>query len=242
MDNIEFTYTFLEKLYTKIINSNYQVTNYINADDYQKSIIIRHDIDLSLEKALELARFENKLNIKSSYFLLLSTSFYNLFTKKSKEIVEEIIGLGHDVGIHFDETQYSISCASDYSKYINYEKDIFKQLFDIDANVVAMHRPSKFILENNLEFESIINTYSKKFFKEYAYYSDSRMQYKVDIIDKITSEEDDKIQLLIHPIWYNDDNQKPYNIFDKLIKKSKDNMVENFKLNIKDFTSFIEEK
>ena len=44
-------------------------------------MISRHDIDYSIEKAVELAALEAEENVKSTYFVLLSSEFYNLAAK-----------------------------------------------------------------------------------------------------------------------------------------------------------------
>ena len=43
------------------------------------NIILRHDIDFDVDYALKMAKMENKLNIKSTYFFfLLKSNFYNI--------------------------------------------------------------------------------------------------------------------------------------------------------------------
>ena len=41
----------------------------------EKICILRHDIDLSLDLAFEMAEYEYELNIKSTYFILLFLDF-----------------------------------------------------------------------------------------------------------------------------------------------------------------------
>jgi hypothetical protein len=174
----------------------------LNCDEYDKPVIFRHDIDNSLDKALEIARLEYEKNITSTFFVLLSTNFYNVFSKESNEILKEIIKLGHQIGLHFDEKRYEITNAEELEHWVEIESDILGNAIDKEIKVVSMHRPSKWILENDIQFNRIINSYSKKFLSEYKYLSDSRMYWREDVLGIIESEEYDKLHILTHSFWY----------------------------------------
>lgn len=65
-----------------------------------------------------------------------------------------------------------------------------------------MHRPSKSTLESDLKIDGMANSYSKKFFAEFKYLSDSRMRWRENAEEIIASEDYNRIQLLTHPFWY----------------------------------------
>ena len=67
----------------------------------QRFVIMRHDIDFDLEKALFFAEMEAELGVQSTYFFLLRTNHYNVFSREGTDIVKRILGLGHDMGLHF---------------------------------------------------------------------------------------------------------------------------------------------
>lgn len=172
---------------------------------FNKKMIIRHDIDFSLEKALEIAQLEYNMGVKSTYFVLISYPFYNLYSDANSVIIKSILGYGHKIGLHFDETNYSIKNQKDFIKYAMKELRILSNTTCGNVNYISMHRPSKQTLSSNYVLPNkIINTYSSKFFTEIKYLSDSRMKWKTDPIDTISSGDYDKIQLLTHPILYND--------------------------------------
>ena len=68
----------------------------------KKFLILRHDVDFSLDYALKLAKKEAKNEIKSTYFILLHGEYYNPFDKKNTKIIKEISNLGHEIGLHYD--------------------------------------------------------------------------------------------------------------------------------------------
>jgi len=99
---MEFTYNAYGALVNLLRNNGYSFADYHNFALFPRVVILRHDVDYSLEKALELARFEKSIGIQSTYFLLLSSDLYNIASKKSLNYINEIIGLGHEIGLHFD--------------------------------------------------------------------------------------------------------------------------------------------
>ena len=69
--------------------------------------------------SLGLLKVEKELNVNSTYFILLSTDFYNINSDKSLRILKEIKRLGGKIGLHFDEKKYKISDKEYYIKYVN---------------------------------------------------------------------------------------------------------------------------
>ena len=60
----------------------------------------RHDVDFSPHRSLKIAQIENELGISAYYFVLLRSSFYNLLEREISQIFQEIIKLGHIIGLH----------------------------------------------------------------------------------------------------------------------------------------------
>jgi hypothetical protein len=63
-------------------------------------VLLRHDVDLSLEAALELARLEQAAGARATYFLMKESVFYNLDSELGRETLRELRSLGHAVGLH----------------------------------------------------------------------------------------------------------------------------------------------
>lgn len=164
-----------------------------------KSCILRHDIDVSPKLALEMAKLEHKLGVNSTFFFMVRSPFYNLFSRANDNIVRQIIDMGHCIGLHYDEGYYSKNIS--LQELVDSEILMLEKNFDTRINVVSFHQPSKKIIDNSIGIKQI-NTYDKSYFRDIKYVSDSNMIFKDDIIDIITSGEHSKIQLLIHPIWW----------------------------------------
>jgi hypothetical protein len=153
-------------------------------------------------RAVEFARFENEIcHANSTYFVLLTSDFYNLFSKSNRKILSQIHDMGNDIGLHFDELNYGEN--EDIVDCINNEIKILEQLVGFGVNAVSMHRPSKKILESNLRLQSgVINSYSDEFFKGFKYVSDSRRNWREDVDSIVESGEYDRLHILTHPFWY----------------------------------------
>jgi hypothetical protein len=63
-------------------------------------VFLRHDVDLSLEAALELARLEQEAGARATYFVMTESVFYNLDSALGRETLRELRSLGHAVGLH----------------------------------------------------------------------------------------------------------------------------------------------
>ncbi len=213
---MNFTYNSYENLIDKLVENLYHFTDYDHYLDYEKSCILRHDIDFDLNKALVLAEIEEKLNNKykdhkiyATYFILLSSDFYNIFSKENIQKIKEIQKLGGQIGLHFDEKKYIDHTESPDVELIKekvlQEKNILSNIIEDEIMVVSMHRPSKWFLNSNIKFNDIINVYSTDFFNRFKYISDSRRYWKENIQDVIQAQCFDRLHILTHPFWYNNE-------------------------------------
>ena len=63
-------------------------------------LFLRHDVDLSLEAALAMARLEHELGAHATYFLMRESVFYNLDSALGRDAIAELRDLGHAVALH----------------------------------------------------------------------------------------------------------------------------------------------
>jgi hypothetical protein len=64
------------------------------------TVILRHDVDLSLDAALNMAVVEEAAGARATYFLMTRSNFYNLDSQQGEETIRELRELGHRVGLH----------------------------------------------------------------------------------------------------------------------------------------------
>lgn len=191
-----------------IKNYGYEFSRYEDiTKDNKKQVIIRHDIDNSISYALNMAKIEKRSLMSSccggggstTYFLMLRSPFYNLFSRANNDAVREIIDLGHNIGLHYDEGYYADNL--NLKELVNREINFIESNFQIKVNCVSFHQPSQKIINNEVKIDQI-NTYDKNFFKDIKYLSDSNMSFREDPFKIISEKKYNKIQILIHPIWW----------------------------------------
>jgi hypothetical protein len=170
---------------------------------------MRHDIDVDVDAALRLARLERQVNsqMKATYFVLLTSEFYNVFAKRSLEGLVSIAGLGHELGLHFDETKYPEASSDSLVDAMHEEASTLGRALGIEVKTVSMHMPSKRTLDANYDLGTLVNSYSARFFREFKYLSDSKMHWREDAETIIKSHQYDNLHLLTHAFWYSETPQ-----------------------------------
>jgi hypothetical protein len=64
------------------------------------TVLLRHDVDLSLDAALAVAELEAEAGATATYFLMTRSEFYNLDSPSGAAAIERLRVLGHRVGLH----------------------------------------------------------------------------------------------------------------------------------------------
>ena len=103
---MQFTYKAYEKVIILLTEAGYQMTDYHEYNHMKYPCIIRHDVDFSSEKAARFAKWEKQLfekikGYKEIYFVLVTSDFYNIFSKKGRDLLKQIIENGHEIGLYF---------------------------------------------------------------------------------------------------------------------------------------------
>lgn len=188
-------------LYKKFLGSmlfnKAKITDFHSFSFEPGEVLLRHDIDFSLSDALDMARIEHSLGIKSTYFVMLDSPFYSILDSEGKAYIAQIQSLGHEIGIHFDPIN-SICMEDDLQVYI----DIFKRLLNINIQVISFHRPGE-VLNKNITFDFVKHAYEMRYFNRKRYLSDSSGRIDRVLNYNFGDLKECGMQLLIHPIWWN---------------------------------------
>lgn len=189
---------------------NHKLNDFVKENKKNKICFLRHDIDFSPSNALNMALLENKHNIVSTFTILLTSKYYNAFTKENRIFFKKIKSLGHEVGLHFDPTVYKIDSEEKLNLYVKYEKNLIEDLIDEKVEMFSYHQPTIFSLNcNALKYGDCINAYSSFFQNEVEYTSDSNGYWRFRSWNEILLEKHQMIQILTHPIWWKKDNKLP---------------------------------
>lgn len=231
----DFTIENYKKLLTKSLSS-YVVKDFFNYSLDEDFIILRHDVDYSVHRALRLAEVEASLGIKSTYFLLLHSEFYNLFEKDVFEKVKKIISLGHDIGLHFDSHFYGITSEIDLEERLSFEKKIIESLFNIEIKSFCFHITNPFTLAcNKNSYAGLLNVFSAFFQNEIGYCSDSNGYWRFSRLeDLIINHTYKHLQINTHPGWWQDEIMSPQARIERCINGRAKKVKELYLKNLKD--------
>ncbi|MBR6451324.1 MAG: hypothetical protein IKS87_01340 [Lachnospiraceae bacterium] len=240
---MHFTYDSYNHLIDLLLAHGYAPCSYHDHQKYSKCVILRHDIDNSLEAALKLGEVEASKGIASTYFVLLTSDFYNVFSRKSISCLKNLQELGHEIGLHFDEVFYGVPMdADDAVSAIQKEAKLLSDAIGSGVTTVSMHRPSKTILDADLQIPGIINSYGSTFFHDFKYLSDSRRRWREPVEDIIRSERYDRLHILTHAFWYHDEEQSIEESISDYIRSARHDRYSQMKDNITDLESIVKEE
>jgi hypothetical protein len=203
------------KLLDEFIAAGYRTIDFPEAaalkNFNEPRLILRHDIDFCVQEARAMAMVEAQKSLVATYFFLLRTPFYNLFTAENTKAVQEILTAGHRVGLHFDRMPYARASVGELAAALNREARILSEWFGTEIKVVSYHRPVAREIEGHAEGSyPLLNTYMEVFTKRIKYFSDSQGAFRYG--HPLDSEEfraRKPIQILIHPIWWGDSETPP---------------------------------
>lgn len=139
---MEFTYRAYRGLLALLREKGCAFRGYHDYGDGGRCVILRRDIDTSLEQAVKLAEVEAGEGVRSTWFVLLRTDFYNAASKTGREALGHIRSLGHETGLHFDEASYVPALGPDgVIQNVIKECGLLSALLETRVSSVSMHRP-----------------------------------------------------------------------------------------------------
>ncbi len=240
---MKFTYDGYGNLLRKIRGKGYQIADYKNWQESDRCVILRHDIDNDIGKAVKLSKIERLRGVSSTYFVLLTSDSYNVFSKKSNDGLKQILANGHTIGLHFDEVRYpelSGDIEAVKEKIVE-ETEILSGVIGSKVDIVSMHRPSRLVLDADLDIPGIINSYGRTFFKEFKYLSDSRHRWRESVEKIIESEEYKRLHILTHAFWYNETEQDIHKSVSDFVNNGNSQRYQAMVENITDLASIMAE-
>jgi hypothetical protein len=167
-------------------------------------VVLRHDIDISLRLALEIARIEHEQGVQATYFVTLHSPFYNALSCANAEIISQLHRWGHQIALHMDNVVY----GEDFAKAL-LEVNTFAQFYPfINTELASLHSPINLEQMPLASFRELQNVYGHIFSKDMTYISDSMGKWRSGHpLDSEAFHSRKPIQLLTHPIWWMQDGE-----------------------------------
>jgi hypothetical protein len=155
--------------------------SFFDHDPRPGDLFLRHDVDLSLEAAVELAELEAGEGAQATYFLMTQSVFYNLASPIGVRALNRLRELGHAVGLH--------------AVWPGAEVD---ERFE---PVIAWHNPDPDFVHEPVD--GAVNVMQPRYFSPANYRSDSNQRWRHGCPhEALARAEFEWLQLLTHPeIW-----------------------------------------
>ncbi len=207
-----FTHGHYRYILQSALESNYTFMSFPalkeqGNDEGSTVCLLRHDCDNDLTAAAAMARLEEEMGVRSTYFLMLRAAMYNLLSIPNAALVREIIGRGHWIGLHFDEHYYRGVTPQQLTVSVDRERAWLSDEFGVPVEVVSFHQPSSRVLDRQLTL-NCINTYDPGDLQDVHYLSDSNTVWKEGCPSEVfRARRYRRLQLLLHPEWWTAEQQ-----------------------------------
>lgn len=211
--------------------------DYREAEEASEFLILRHDIEFSIDRAHKMALIEAEEGIASTYFLQIAGNAYNPFSEKNRFLLGEMIEAGHHIGLHYHlGRNLNMLYIRDE---IRDQLRIMSELLQYPMDRFSIHRPVEKCEYHSIHIEGIINAYSKEFFThrdnvtedselEVKYIADSKHRWNYGYPDLETLKRFPKIQLLIHPYSWSERGESVMGMFCELAEEKRKEILNTF--------------
>jgi len=202
----DFTREAYRTLLQTLLARGYRVRRFQEAEPARPDLILRHDIDLSPEAALPIARIEAELGLRAVYFFLLDSPIYAPDAPESRSVYRELVAAGHEIGLHFDAARHPDDVAV-LDREAAEACDRLAGLTGREVETISFHRPARALLGRSAAIGGRLHTYQPRFFSSMDYCSDSRGRWRYGHpCSRASVTAGRALQLLTHPIWWAHDD------------------------------------
>ena len=237
---MEFTYKGYAELLKLLAGTGYVFADYHNYVEQGRCVILRHDIDRSPRFTLPLAEIEAEHQATSTWFVRLSSDMYNALSQTSRNDLRSLQSMGHEIGLHFDEAAYTAEDGT-MEELIRREADILANALGSPVSTVSMHRPAQHILNGNIDIPGMVNAYSRVFFQDFKYLSDSRRHWREPVEEIAASGTYPRLNILTHAFWYRDKEETMEDIVRRFITSANWERYQSMAVDWTDLSSVLRE-
>ena len=227
-----------------IIQQSGKYTTFHEARGREEFILMRHDVEFSVDRAYELAQVEKSMDFTSAYFFQWTNNSYNILSKKNTDMIREMHEEGHTIGLH-----YALNGLTDIGaikEKILLEMSVLSSMMGFEIETFSVHRPTKEILKANIKLDGIINAYEDHFFSfaeridettdlEVKYLSDAMHRWNYGTPDEATLLGNKKVQVLTHPYSWTEAGHDNLHNFRSLIEERNQELLETINGECKHF-------
>jgi len=199
---------FTEKGYASLIRTVREGYRFepFGTRESRPHVLWRHDVDLSVHRALRLAEIERGEEVSSTFFFLLHSEFYNLLERGIMSRVRKIAALGHHIGLHFDSSFYQNGPGlRAIERRLAGERRLLEDVVGKRVRAFSLHDPKPAIVRllSLDRIAGMINVYGPAIRTQYEYCSDSNGYWRHSApADLVAPARHQRLHVLTHPEWW----------------------------------------
>ncbi len=228
----------------RIIKESGRYATYEEALHKDEFIIMRHDVEYSVERAHALSKVEESMDFRSTFFFQWTNNSYNILSRKNRDILTDMHERGQNIGLHF-----ALNGMTDMKvirERIKQEIHMLSDMLGFEINSFSIHRPSPSVLAEDIKLNGILNAYQDEFFTfdpkatpesklEIKYMSDANHIWRYGYPDEETIAKHDKIQILTHPFAWTKMGYDNLTNYKTLVNEKYTEMIDSIDNECKDF-------
>lgn len=221
------------------LNATYEEA--LNRDSF---IILRHDVEYSVERAYALSKVEESMDMRSTFFFQWTNNSYNILSRKNRDILTDMHERGQHIGLHF-----ALNGMTDMElirSRIKQEIDMLSDMLGFKITSFSIHRPSPDVLAENIKLPGIINAYQDEFFSfdpnaksdsvlPIKYMSDANHIWRYGYPDEETIKAHKKVQILTHPFAWTKKGYDNLENYKTLVNEKYVELIDSIDNECKDF-------
>lgn len=209
--NVRFSFNYYRRMLEGAAARGYRISSFARFDPLApRTVIMRHDVDYTLNGVADLARIEADLGATASYLFRVHAHEYNLFAPHVYKLLIDLRRLGHEIGLHFEAMNFARALDLDPPTVLKQEKRLLEDLLGEPVRTCSEHRDVSHVVHETPYYHAQFNPYETgfdfftmdaRYAKEMKYLSDSNGVWREgDLLEHLGKW--DRFQVLIHPDWW----------------------------------------
>jgi hypothetical protein len=206
-----FSFRFYRQLIQEAQRHGYAVTSFEHYDPSStRALIMRHDVDYTLDGVLDLAEIEHQLGARATYLFRVHADEYNLFSCTAYALVRRLGELGHEIGLHFEAMNAGRALGIEPQLLLRREKQVLESILGFQVHTCSEHREISGVVHQTPLFHDSYDpcaagfrhyAMDPKYCRSIKYLSDSNAHWREGDPTQHFGQHD-HIQVLIHADWW----------------------------------------
>jgi len=194
-----------------------------------RQVIIRHDVDISMHRALSLAKIEASEGVFATYFVDTRSTFYSFSERTIESIILEIQRMGHDIGLYFQLPRFDDAHwgKDEFEAVLKRERRLLEQIAGSNIPAVAWcdMKSSKLQDFRMPMLSGMMNACSHFFCAKFALASDNDGPGRDYSMCEVIAAGHNRLQVLTHPERWTPDHMVPADQISRAINGRRASMI-----------------